>query len=96
MTGIPSLTQQIKSGHSIQKGSLFSLVIFVMKAPRDSPIERVWKIFANEGIRVVSGFCGLLLSFVAMVDCFLNVGADAGVLLQASEHPRLLGTFFNS
>lgn len=44
---------------------------------------------------MVLGFCGLLLSFVAMVDCFLNVGADARVSLQDSEHPRLLGTFFN-
>lgn len=64
-----------------------------MKELRNSPIERVWKIFGNEGIAVVSGFCGLLLSLVAMVDSFLKVGADARISLRSSELPQLLRTF---
>lgn len=64
-----------------------------MKALRNSPIEGVWKMFGNEGITVVSGFCGLLLSLVAMVDCFLKVGADARLSLQSSELPQFAGNF---
>lgn len=46
-----------------------------------------------KALQWLSGFCGLLLSLVAMVDCFLKVGADARTSLQSSELPQLLGTF---
>lgn len=36
------------------------LLTNVMKALRNSPVERVWKIFGNEGIKAVLSSCGLL------------------------------------
>lgn len=60
MTDIPSFTcmTDVIGSFDSERESVFPLTS-VMKALRNSPIERVWKIFGNEGITVVIGFLWL-------------------------------------